>query len=157
MNVHKGCTVLVYTHDGTAAQGSWGMQPATEMQVIGLMLNRCDSLLERRTGPETQPNTEQELDPPLKSRFQLLMVTMQKTLLLNVTRRRSRPSKGTVCVIHLKQIVCLSSTGSTAAFHVRASGRLSALICPSSQRTRLSSSDSTMLHLHSLHRRVGGI
>lgn len=61
-----------------------------------------------RPGPETQPNTEQELDPPLKSRFQLLMVTMQKTLLLNVIRRRSRPSKGTVCVIHLRQTVCTS-------------------------------------------------
>lgn len=30
--------------------GGWGMQAATEMQVIGLMLNRCDSLLERQTG-----------------------------------------------------------------------------------------------------------
>lgn len=30
--------------------GGWGMQAATEMQVIGLTLNRCDSLLERQTG-----------------------------------------------------------------------------------------------------------
>lgn len=39
-----------YIHDGTAARGGWGMQAATEMQVIGLTLNRCDSLLERQTG-----------------------------------------------------------------------------------------------------------
>lgn len=58
MNVHKSCTVLVYTHDGTAAQGGWGMQAAIEMQVIGLMLNRCDSLLERQTGSRKHNQTQ---------------------------------------------------------------------------------------------------
>lgn len=48
-------TVLLY--EGTRAHGHWGMQAVTQMQVMGLMLNRCDSMLGRWCGLMLVENT----------------------------------------------------------------------------------------------------
>lgn len=43
VDFHKYYTVL--PHVGTAGLGGWGMYTIAEMQVMRIMLNRCDSML----------------------------------------------------------------------------------------------------------------
>lgn len=52
---------IVLVYDGTTAQGSWGMQAVKEMQVMELMLNRCDRMLQRQSCPMYVKNITTEM------------------------------------------------------------------------------------------------
>lgn len=146
-----------YIHDGTAARGGWGMQAATEMQVIGLMLTRCDSLLERQTGSRNTTKHRAGAGSTPEEPFPASHGDNAENTAFKCNTQ-TEPAIKRHRVRHSSETDRVHEQRSTAAFYVCASGHLSPLICRSSQRrTRLSSSDSTMLHLHSLPGCVGGI
>lgn len=85
-------TVLVY--DSTA-QGGWGTQAVTEMQVTGLMLNRCDSMLVRQAQPSlmlveniTKERAGAKYTP--ENPFPASHHDTAKTLVLNSISKQSR-------------------------------------------------------------------
>lgn len=137
--------------------GGWGMQAATEMQVIGLTLNRCDSLLERQTGSRNTTKHRAGAGSTPEEPFPASHGDDAENTAFKCNTQ-TEPAIKRHRVRHSSETDRVHEQRSTAAFYVCASGHLSPLICRSSQRrTRLSSSDSTMLHLHSLPGCVGGI
>lgn len=91
------------------------MQAVTEMQVMELMLNRCDSMLERQTQSSltlvkntTKERTRTRYAP--EKPFLASHDDSAKTLVLNLICKQTGGDnvKATVCVIHLKQIMCTS-------------------------------------------------
>lgn len=144
VSVHKSCTVLVYTWWHSSTGGGWGMQAATEMQVIGLTLNRCDSLLERQTGSRNTTKHRAGAGSTPEEPFPASHGDNAENTAFKCNTQ-TEPAIKRHRVRHSSETDRVHEQRSTAAFYVCASGHLSSLICWSSQRrTRLSSSDSTM-------------